>query len=82
MFLTVGGLGPSEREWNRVQSNMRTRFGWPAWKKEGNNDGHVLNGCWKGWKAEMTSAERTTDPGSEVKTINQSINQSTLFKTR
>ena len=38
------------------------------WKKEGNNDGHVLNGCRKGWEAEMTSPERTTDPGSEVKT--------------
>ena len=39
-----------------------------VWKKEGNNDGHVLMGCQKGWEAEMTSAERTTDPGSEVKT--------------
>ena len=34
-----------------------------VWKKEGNNDGHVLMGCRKGWEA-----KRTTDPGSEVKT--------------
>ena len=27
MFLTVGGLGPSEREQNQVRSNMRTRLG-------------------------------------------------------
>ena len=39
-----------------------------VWKKEGNNNGHELMGCRKGWEPEMTSAERTTDPGSEVKT--------------
>ena len=37
-------------------------------EKKGNNDGHELMGCRKGWEAKMTSAERTTDPGSEVKT--------------
>ena len=39
-----------------------------VWKKEGNNDGHVLMGFWKGWEAEMMSAERTTDTLVSVKT--------------
>ena len=36
--------------------------------QEGNNDGHVLMGFWKGWEAEMMSAERTTDTLVSVKT--------------